>query len=589
LKEKINIVKFYFSYVGFGMVLLVSFSFITGMLESVGISLVLPIIQNLLLGENSIGNLKISFIDDITKVIGIETSNKNLIILLFGTFILKAVFKFTTGYIKVFYSSRFLLQLRNNLLNLFTNLDYLGYTKRDAGKLSNSFTLEVENLISGFIYFSNYLVTIFTGFSFIFFILTINAWFALIILLFGAIYYSLFKRINVSIKDISTSITENNSGFNSLLIQYIHSFKYLKSTNSFDKLKQQLIETVKRIRNLKIKKDIKANFISSIQEPALLLIIALVIFLSLNIIKIPAASVFILLMLFYRSTNYFLTSQNTWNTFLGQTGSTSSIMSLQASLIESKEVIEGTKDNKLAQSIDLKDISFYYNQDKTVLKNITISIPAYKTIAFVGKSGSGKSTLINIITGLIIPKDGRVLLDKIPLNTINLHSWRNQIGYITQESVIFNDTILNNITMWDYHEEKDSERLKNAIEMSHLSDFIQNQNDLSKLVGDRGITISGGQRQRICIARELYKSPSLLILDEATSALDSETEKYVQESIDALKGKITLILIAHRFSTIKNADIIHVMEAGKVVESGTFSELVENGSGFKKIYELQNL
>jgi subfamily B ATP-binding cassette protein MsbA len=589
LKEKINILKFYFSYVGFGMVLLVSFSFITGMLESVGISLVFPIIQNLLLGENSIGNLKISFIDDITKLIGIETSNKNLIILLFGTFILKAVFKFTTGYIKVFYSSRFLLQLRNNLLNLFTNLDYLGYTKRDAGKLSNSFTLEVENLISGFIYFSNYLVTIFTGFSFIFFILTINAWFALIILLFGATYYSLFKGINLSIKDISTSITENNSDFNSLLIQYIHSFKYLKSTNSFDKLKQQLIETVKRIRNLKIKKDIKANFISSIQEPALLLIIALVIFLSLNIIKIPAASVFMLLMLFYRSTNYFLTSQNTWNTFLGQTGSTRSIMSLQASLIENKEVIEGTKYNKLVQSIDLKDISFYYNQNKIVLKNITISIPAYRTIAFVGKSGSGKSTLINIITGLIIPKEGRVLLDKIPLNTINLHSWRNQIGYITQESVIFNDTLLNNITMWDYHEEKDSERLKNAIEMSHLSDFIQNQNDLSKLVGDRGITISGGQRQRICIARELYKSPSLLILDEATSALDSETEKYVQESIDALKGKITLILIAHRFSTIKNADIIHVMEAGKVVESGTFSELVENGSGFKKIYKLQNI
>lgn len=589
MKEKINILKFYFSYVGFGMVLLVSFSFITGMLESVGISLVFPIIQNLLLGENSIGNLKISFIDDITKLIGIETSNKNLIILLFGTFILKAVFKFTTGYIKVFYSSRFLLQLRNNLLNLFTNLDYLGYTKRDAGKLSNSFTLEVENLISGFIYFSNYLVTIFTGFSFIFFILTINAWFALIILLFGATYYSLFKGINLSIKDISTSITENNSDFNSLLIQYIHSFKYLKSTNSFDKLKQQLIETVKRIRNLKIKKDIKANFISSIQEPALLLIIALVIFLSLNIIKIPAASVFMLLMLFYRSTNYFLTSQNTWNTFLGQTGSTRSIMSLQASLIENKEVIEGTKYNKLVQSIDLKDISFYYNQNKIVLKNITISIPAYRTIAFVGKSGSGKSTLINIITGLIIPKEGRVLLDKIPLNTINLHSWRNQIGYITQESVIFNDTLLNNITMWDYHEEKDSERLKNAIEMSHLSDFIQNQNDLSKLVGDRGITISGGQRQRICIARELYKSPSLLILDEATSALDSETEKYVQESIDALKGKITLILIAHRFSTIKNADIIHVMEAGKVVESGTFSELVENGSGFKKIYKLQNI
>lgn len=571
------------------MVLLIAFSFLTGVFESIGISLVLPVIQSMLIGENAIGSLKIDYIVDLVRYVGIEHSNENLILLLFGVFVVKALFKFITGYIKVYYSSGFLLQLRSNLLKMFTRLDYLSYTKKDAGKLSNSITLEVENVISGFIYFSNYLVTIFTGVSFIFFILTINPWFALVVVLFGTIYYTLFRRLNRSIKNISIGITEYNSNFNSVLIQYIHSFKYLKSTNTFSKLKENLVATINKIRELKIKKDIRSNFISSVQEPALIIMIALVIYISMRIFNIPAASIFILLLLFYRSTNYFLSAQNIWNTFLGHIGSSRSIVELQESLIGGEEVISGTNEINRFNEISIKNVCFDYNSETTVLNNISVSIPANKTIAFVGKSGSGKSTLVNILSGIIIPKKGQVAIDGLPLCEIDMLAWRERIGYITQESVIFNDTILNNITLWNYDEQIDGQRLQDAIEMSQLSDFIQSRADFEKLVGDRGITISGGQRQRICIARELYKKPALLVLDEATSALDSETEKFVQESIDALKGKITIIIIAHRFSTIKNADVIHMMEAGEIVESGTFSELTGMGSSFARMNDIQTI
>lgn len=569
------------------MVLLIAFSFLTGVFESIGISLVLPVIQSMLIGENAIGSLKIDYIVDLVRYVGIEHSNENLIFLLFGVFVFKALFKFMTGYIKVYYSSGFLLQLRSNLLNMFTRLDYLNYTQKDAGKLSNSITLEVENVISGFIYFSNYLVTIFTGVSFIFFILTINPWFALVVVLFGTIYYTLFRRLNRSIKNISIGITEYNSNFHSVLIQYIHSFKYLKSTNTFSKLKENLVATINKIRELKIKKDIRSNFISSVQEPALIIMIALVIYISMRIFNIPAASIFILLLLFYRSTNYFLSAQNIWNTFLGHIGSSRSIVELQESLIGGEEVISGTNEIIRFNEISIENVFFDYNSETTVLNNISVSIPANKTIAFVGKSGSGKSTLVNILSGIIIPKRGQVAIDGLPLCEINMLAWRERIGYITQESVIFNDTILNNITLWNYDEQIDGQRLQDAIEMSQLSDFIQSRADFEKLVGDRGITISGGQRQRICIARELYKKPALLVLDEATSSLDSQTEKFVQESIDALKGKITIIIIAHRFSTIKNADIIHMIEAGEIVESGTFGELTRMGSAFARLNDIQ--
>lgn len=569
------------------MVLLIAFSFLTGVLESIGISLVLPVIQSLLIGENAIGSLNIDYIVNFVRFVGVEHSNENLIILLFGVFVIKALFKFITGYIKVYYSSGFLLQMRSNLLKMFTRLDFLSYTKKDAGKLSNSITLEVENVISGFIYFCNYLVTIFTGFSFIFFILTINPWFALVVVVFGAVYYTLFRRLNRSIKNISIRITEHNSNFNSVLIQYIHSFKYLKSTNAFNKLKENLVGTINRIRELKIRKDVKSNFISAVQEPSLIIMIAFVIYISLKVFNIPAASIFILLLLFYRSTNYFLSAQNIWNTFLGHTGSSKSIIELHDSLSEGEEIIPGTIKTGQFNEITLENVYFNYNEYSIILNNISVSIPANKTIAFVGKSGSGKSTLVNILSGIIMPKKGQVAVDGVPLSAIDILSWRERIGYITQESVIFNDTILNNITLWNYDERIDFQRLQDAIEMSQLSDFIKCKEDFEKLVGDRGVTISGGQRQRICIARELYKKPALLILDEATSALDSETEKFVQESIDALKGKITIIIIAHRFSTIKNADIIHMMEAGELVESGTFGELTSSSSAFARMNDIQ--
>ena len=208
----------------------------------------------------------------------------------------------------------------------------------------------------------------------------------------------------------------------------------------------------------------------------------------------------------------------------------------------------------------------------------------------MGKSGSGKSTLINIITGLLKPNIGSVYIDEVDLRQINLNDWRSKIGYITQESVIFNDTILNNITSWDYNEKEDYSRLWNAIKMSHLDEIIANDNDLNREVGDRGVSLSGGQKQRIAIARELYRNPKVLILDEATSALDSETENSIIESLEELNGKITIIVIAHRLSTIKKADIINVIEGGIIIESGSYEELINNTSSrmneFIKMQEL---
>jgi subfamily B ATP-binding cassette protein MsbA len=542
-----------------------------------------------LISDQNLPQLSIPIIGKVIDFFGFENSINNLVILLAISFSTKACLKFLTGYLKVNYSTQFLLDLRKDLLQAFTEQNYSNYIKTDAGRLTNIITAEVVNVVSGFIYLSNYLVTIFTGLSFVIIILFINYWFALVVLIFGSIYYASFRGINRSIKDFSNNISESNSAYNSVLIQYLQSYKYLKATNSYKKIQNQLLKLVKENRYLRVRKDMRANLVSSIQEPALLLMITLIVYLSLNVFHIEGASVLLLLMLFYRSTNYFLTSQNIWNTFLSQSGSTNSVKSLLNELRLNKETNYGDElILDLKGSIQLKNINFSYKQGNLVLNDVNVEIAANRTIAFVGRSGSGKSTLVNLVCGLLKNESGSIIIDGVDFEKINLEKWRSKIGYITQESVIFNDNILNNITLWNYNENQDEQRLMKAIKMSHLDSMIKSKVDLQNLVGDRGVSLSGGQKQRIAIARELYKEPLIMILDEATSALDSETEKYIQESIDALKGKITMIIIAHRFSTIRNADHIYVMDQGKIIEEGSYDNLLSAGMYFKELSNLQS-
>jgi len=229
-----------------------------------------------------------------------------------------------------------------------------------------------------------------------------------------------------------------------------------------------------------------------------------------------------------------------------------------------------------------------------VLRDITLTIPARSTVAFVGPSGAGKSTLVDLLTLLLKPTSGQVSIDTIAANDIDLHSWRNQIGYVSQDTVVFNDTIANNIGLWTGTYGEDSAFTADVVaaaEAANALKFIEALPEgFNTIVGDRGVRISGGQKQRLFIARELFKKPGLLILDEATSALDSESERAIQSSIDQLKGRTTIIIIAHRLSTIRNADVVCVLEGGRFVEKGTYDELINlKHSRFGEMVSAQTL
>ncbi|TKT90850.1 ABC transporter ATP-binding protein [Dyadobacter frigoris] len=237
------------------------------------------------------------------------------------------------------------------------------------------------------------------------------------------------------------------------------------------------------------------------------------------------------------------------------------------------------------EAIRLENLSFTYSE-RTVLKSINLTIPKGKTIALVGPSGGGKSTLMDLIPRFIEAEKGKVTIDNVDVKDITMESLWSLIGVVNQESMLFNDSIFNNIAFGMPNATQ--EQVENAARIANAHDFIlQTDEGYESNIGDRGMKLSGGQKQRICIARAVLKNPPIMLLDEATSALDTESEKLVQEALNNLMKNRTSLVIAHRLSTIQNADLIVVLEDGQIIETGNHMQLMASHGLYKKLIDMQ--
>lgn len=243
--------------------------------------------------------------------------------------------------------------------------------------------------------------------------------------------------------------------------------------------------------------------------------------------------------------------------------------------------------DQFAQRIEFKNVSFSY-QDKVVLKNINFVIEKGKTVAIVGASGAGKSTLVDLIPRFHDVSSGEILVDGRNIKDYSLDSLRNLMGIVSQEPILFNDTVANNIGLGS--EVLDEEKMKQAAKIANAESFIlSKEGSYQHVIGDRGNKLSGGEKQRLTIARALYKNPPILILDEATSSLDTVSERQVQEAINELMKNRTSIVIAHRLSTVQNADEIIVLEQGEIKERGTHQALINHQGIYKNLVDMQLL
>ena len=262
------------------------------------------------------------------------------------------------------------------------------------------------------------------------------------------------------------------------------------------------------------------------------------------------------------------------------------------SIIDAKSSVEdkpnALKLSEFKDKIEFKNLSFSYDGQREILHNISFEVRKGETVALVGPSGGGKSTLSELIPRFYNPAAGEILVDGRPLTDYDQESVREHMGIVSQETILFNDSIRNNIAMG--RSSASDEQIEAAARVANAHDFImQTEQGYNTNIGDRGMKLSGGQRQRLSIARAVLKNPEILILDEATSALDTESEKLVQEALTTLLEGRTSVVIAHRLSTIHNADRIIVIDAGQIAEQGTHAELMAKGGIYAKLIELQSV
>ena len=256
---------------------------------------------------------------------------------------------------------------------------------------------------------------------------------------------------------------------------------------------------------------------------------------------------------------------------------------------EDDEVDTGTVDSgPVRGDVEFRNVSFGYEGDSgNVLQNLSVRVDAGRTLAVVGHSGSGKSTLVSLLPRFYDIDDGEILIDGVPIADYTLSSLRDNISLVTQDVVLFNDTIANNLAYGQLKDRSEDEIIA-AAEAAHVMEFVRDlPKGLQTFVGDRGILLSGGQRQRIAIGRALLKNAPILILDEATSSLDSQSERTIQDALDRLMKNRTTLVIAHRLSTVERADRIIVLDAGRIVESGTHADLLAANGHYAALYRMQ--
>jgi len=590
IKKYFQTFVYFYKRLRYRLFLRVGLSIGVGVLDGFGLAMFLPLLQ-MADGSNSdgkaLGNLK--FLVTGMNSVGLTLNLLNILIIMSLFFILKGGAQYVSGIYEVTLRQFFIKKIRVNLSYALSRMQYKIFVTSDAGRIQNTMSGEVNKISQAYQnYFSAFqqavMVMVYMLFAFF-----VDAKFALLICVGGGLTNFLFRSIYRATKNSSKKLVVDSNLYQSLILQFTMNFKYLKATGYIKEYNQKLIGVIEYIEDSTRRIGKLGSIVSATREPILILVVSTVIFVQVNVMGGALGTILVSLLFFYRALAALIQMQSSYNNFLSVSGSMDNMTDFEDEINKAKEKTGRIQFDKFTDRFEVRDGGFSYGE-KSILQNVNLTINRNQTIAFVGESGSGKTTLVNVVSGLMPLSRGEMLVDNMNMTDINAESFGKRIGYITQEPVIFGDSIYNNITLWADHTAENIARFNNAIQQASIAEFIDDQPLKEKsMLGNNGINLSGGQKQRISIARELYKDVDLLVLDEATSALDSETEKVIQKGIDDLHGKYTILIVAHRLSTIKNADHIVVLDKGEIIDQGTFADLSAKSIKFKRMIEYQKV
>ncbi len=594
MRDYLKLLKFVLPYKWIFLIAIICMGF-SAIFDGVSLAMVVPLADKVLTNKKIIIPAKLPdflavFVDKINNTPP-EVLLNYMVVTVLLLFLLKGVFGFFQSYFMSDIGQRVVRDIKSQLYAKIQSLSLSYFTHKRGGELMSRITNDVklvENAVSygstDLIYQSLQVVVFAIVIFFIYFKM------ALISFVFVPLISFPIIKVGKALRKLSKRSQEKIADTNSLLYETIMGARIVKAfnmeeheVNKFDKVNTDYYKLSM--------KSIKRTLLLNPSTEFLGVIIGVLVFfwggrevisgrLSFGVFGLFLGALLSLIRPFKKISQVNALNQQAM-------AASERIHEVLETEVSVKEALQARVLTTFKKSIKFSNVWFSY-ADAQILKGINLDIEYGQMLAIVGPSGSGKSTLVDLIPRFYDPKDGMVFIDGVDLREFTLKSIRNQIGIVNQETMLFNDTIRANIA---YGKPNASlKEIEEAAKAAHAHDFIINcPQGYETIIGDRGVKISGGERQRIAIARALLKNAPILILDEATSQLDSTSERIVQDALDRLVCGRTVFMIAHRLSTVRNADRIVVIDKGTIVEQGTHSQLLESNGLYKRLYEAQEL
>ena len=563
-------------------------SFVNSLLEGIGISTLIPIFSFVAKDDVKGADFISRVVENFFNFLHVDFTLKSLLIFIIAIFIIKVITLFLVRYITARVTTNYQTNSQISILKRIVQSDWPHLSKQKLGHLDQILTTNIASVSVLFFCFSTFALVAAKIVIYSVIVFKISVAISLLTFALGLMSFFIFKPWFHRSKNLAKKTESLNRLTSHYTNENVLGMKIVKSMSVEKAILAKASQYFETMKQLNISMIVAAGTTDMFIQ---IIGIGFVMVIFVFFYKILAFNFAVFMVMIYAVNQVFSQIQNAQmqlHRIIGLSPYVSSIADFENEAEKNKEEDQGAYNFEFHQTLVFSKVGFSYEAGKKVLTDVSFEIKKGEMVGLIGPSGAGKTTVVDLLMRFLRPQTGEITLDGKDIAGFKLKEWRENIGYVSQDMFLMNDTIANNIKFYD--ETLTEENVTEAARMANIYDFIQDcAGKFSTIIGERGILLSMGQRQRIIIARVLARQPQLLILDEATSALDNESEMQIQKVIENLKGKVTVLAIAHRLSTVINSDRLVVLEGGKIAEIGPPQTLLKHAkSYFSKVYNLRD-